>query len=208
MAFAPDEHAVVTVTLGPRVLNLMAMLEDDALYIDFGIAIADLRPWPLEKNAPQNSSIDRCPPKPVPRITPTSYPSIWPFWSPASETARWVPAIASCETRSSRAISRSSKKLEALNSRQIPAMVVLRRDVSNSFIGPMPLRPSASADQTASRPIPTGVMRPIPVIATRLKGILKYTRQTEAEDRLRVSHLPVNERLVQARGSVDQFQPL
>ena len=34
MAFAPDEQAVLIVMLGPRVLNLMAMFEDEALYID------------------------------------------------------------------------------------------------------------------------------------------------------------------------------
>src|SRR6185295_11064769 len=57
-ASTPDEHAVVTVMFGPRVLNRIAMFEDDALYIDFGMAMAERRPLPFEKNAPQNSSIE------------------------------------------------------------------------------------------------------------------------------------------------------
>src|ERR1700752_708566 len=53
----------------------------------------------------------------------------------------------------------------------MPAIVVFSRDVSKSSMWEIPLRPSLSAVHTHWRPAPTGVMRPPPVTAARLRDI-------------------------------------
>src|SRR6266436_4825554 len=57
------------------------------------------------------------------------------------------------------------------------AILVSKPLVSNRVIGPMPDEPSTMFDHTVSRSLPMGVMKPMPVTATRRPLDLTFTQQ-------------------------------
>src|SRR5512140_674906 len=98
-------------------------------------------------------------------------------------------ATPNCRNRSRCLISRLSKNRDASHPFTSQANFVANLVVSNCVIGAAPFLPASSADHVASRSLPTGVMRPIPVMTTRRMAIPYRTGLREARKARKLARL-------------------
>src|SRR5262249_18091945 len=88
--------------------------------------------------------------------------------SPESASAMSLATMPNWTNGSRCLASRGSIQRVGSKSRTSPANRVAKSLVSKCVIGPMPLLPLTAARQVSSRPMPSGVTRPMPVTTTLL----------------------------------------
>ena len=170
-ASVEDAQAVVTTWHGPFAPSAMAMFPAPSLAISSGMARGERRSGPLSKSVLNDCSVTSSPPMPTPRMVATrSMSGFFSSVNPASFQASFAVATAYCEksamwrasrlSRSPPPIAHSSKPLTSAATWQV------QREASNFVILPTPGFPALMFSQEASRPLPTAVTIPIPVIIT------------------------------------------
>src|SRR5882672_2801863 len=138
------------------------------------------------------------PPRPAPMYTPqrsaSASGSRGP--SPASATAVTPAATPNCRKRSRCLSSRLSKNDAGFQPLTSQENFVAKFVVSNSVVGAAPLLPAIRPDHVASRSLPIGVIRPMPVMTTRRRESMTVlyrtlARRTATEQRARLFRVTV-----------------
>ena len=83
-----------------------------------------------------------------------------------------------------------------------PPMRTGNAEASNSVIGPMPDRPADSADQKLSRPTPTGLTTPMPVMTTRSSSFVRCAASSGERNSFRAERIEIRSTLASDRGRV------
>src|SRR5579875_251864 len=166
-AWPPVAHADTTEKLGPRAPTCMLTAPDAMLMIIIGAKNGLTRSGPRSRRIWCCSSHVCAPPMPEPMTTPTRSRFAAEIAKPASSSASRVAAIARWTKRSLRRTSLRSRYAAGSKSVTAAAIWHVNAPGSKDAIRRTPDRPSMSAFQNASLPVPIGLTTPSPVTATR-----------------------------------------
>ena len=168
MACADAEQAVHVAELGPRARKRMDTCPAARLMMAAGMKNGEIRRGPPSMSAWCSRSIVVKPPIPEAMNTPTRADSSGVTVRSASSIANCEAAIANWMKTSIFLTSLFSMNCSGSNPLTSPAICAECCEASKCEIVPIPLRPSSSARQLASVPIPRGETIPTPVTTTRL----------------------------------------
>ena len=161
IASPPAEQAVLSVRLGPWMPCAIAICAAAMLPMVMGTKRGPTR-WPASNAACVCATVVT-PSIAVPITMPTRSDSL-SIARPLSASACSAAANANCMNGSM--VRASDLGIKSVGSKSLSSAAICtgRAEASNRVIGPTPQRPSISARQYSSTPMPTGVTAPMPVM--------------------------------------------